>query len=332
MIDLVYTWCDSADRIWNAKREAAAKACGLSVGSAANAECRFVGNDEIRFSLRSAERCVPWVRTVFLVIDDDITPPAWLRLDHPKLRIVRLSEIMPSKLLPCFCSGTIEHHLARIPDLAERFIYANDDMMFYRPLKPSFFFAADGYPKFRFGGEKEPLPDEEKTNYHLNIEVSDALARREYGLSCKALNQALARYPHHCVDAYRKSDLLACYARFAAVLEKSFDFPFRSPDKVQRIIYAYDAIANGHGHFRPARFRIGGGRPWYKRLLRPGWADTLQFYGSRWRTGLVMLEKWRPGAFCFNDTLDVTDADRQWLRSVYEGLFPGRSTFEKEEA
>lgn len=327
-VDLVYTWCDSADPVWNAKRLAAASACGLSVGAPANAACRFAGHDELKYSLRSAEKCAPWVRKVFLVVDDDGALPPWLRLDHPKLRIVRHSEILPPEFLPCFCSGTIEHHLARIPDLAETFIYANDDMMFYRPLKASFFFARDGWPYFRFGGQRKPVEAAAKTNYHLNIERADALAA-ELAPS-EELRQAQARWPHHCIDAYRKSDLLDCFARFRENLLPTFAFPFRSPDKVQRILYAYDAIARGHGHFRYARRWMSTERPWYRRLLQPCRVESLQFYDDGWKNGVAFLEKWKPGLFCFNDTENQTAADHERLQGVYESLFPAPSSFERK--
>ena len=118
-IDLVYTWCDSADPVWNARRLATMEAFDLVPDPAANAACRYAANDELRYSLRSAERCVPWVRRVFLVIADDATPPKWLRLDHRKLQIVRLGEILPDPSKPCFCSDAIEHRLAFIPGLSE---------------------------------------------------------------------------------------------------------------------------------------------------------------------------------------------------------------------
>ena len=274
---------------------------------------------------------VPWVRRVFIVIDDDIAPPAWLRLDHPRLRIVRLSEIMPPEALPCFCSGTIEHHIARIPGLAERFVYSNDDCLFYRPLKQSFFFAGDGYPIFRFGGTRSPGAEAHKLNYNYisNMERADALIRAAYPAPGRELAAAMSRYPHHCIDAYLKGDLMETYGRFRAELEPTFSFPFRSPDKVQRCVYAYDAIARGHGHFRLARFRVKEQRAWWKRLLRPGYADSLQFFGDGWKTGPEMLRKWRPGVFCFNDTEAVTDEDRAWLRRTLEALFPVPSSFEK---
>lgn len=331
-VDLVYTWCDAADAAWRAKKEATARACGLDASSRGNATCRFEGNDEIRYALRSAEKYVPWVRKVHLVIDDDITPPAWLKLDHPRLNVVRLSEIMPPAALPCFCSGTIEHHLARIPGLAERYVYSNDDCMFNRPVGPDFFFARDGYPRFRFGGLRNPSPEARQANYNYicNLEAADRLARAACPGPNRDLARALSRYPHHCIDAYVTQDVLDCRARLDDVLTPTFRFPFRSPDKIQRVIYAYDAIARGHGHFRLARFRVQERRAWWKRLLRPGYADSLQFFGDGWRTGLDMLRKWRPGVFCFNDTETVTADDRRWLRGACESLFPARSSFEKE--
>ena len=330
-IDLVYTWCDASDAAWRAKKDATAAAYGLAATARGNAACRFEGNDEIRFAMRSAERFVSWVRRVFLVIDDDITPPSWLRTDHPKLRIVRLSEIMPPDFLPCFCSGTIEHHLAYIPGLAKRFIYSNDDCMFSRPLTPSFFFARDGYPRFRFGGLRNPGAEAREANYNYicNLERADGLMR-ESGISRDAdLEKAMSRYPHHCIDAYCTADLIETHERYKDVLAPTFKFPFRSPDKVQRVIYAYDAIARGHGHFRLARFRVKEKRAWWKRLLRPGYADSLQFFGDGWKTGVEMLRKWRPGVLCFNDTEVATDEDRAWLRRTLENLFPVASSFEK---
>ena len=327
-VDLVYTWCDSADEKWNAKRRMAAEAVGLPVDAEANLACRYAANDELRFSLRSAELNVPWVRRVFLVIDDDISPPRWLRLDNPRLQIVRLGEIMPCPAKPCFCSDSIEHRLAFIPDLSERFMYSNDDCMFGRPLAPSFFFARDGFPRFRFDCVRKE-PEGGGRTYWRNLVNSERLVRGQCPDAGKVLGEALSRNPHHCVDAYRKSDVLETYARYRKEIEPMFDYPFRQDGNVQRIVYAYDALARGHGHFRLARFRIQDGRPWYKRLLRPGYADSLSFVREKWKTGPAQLRKWKPGVFCFNDTLGITDADREWVRGVYEELFPGKSSFEK---
>ena len=327
-VDLVYTWCDAADPVWNARRLATMRKYDLVPVPSVNGDCRYIANDELRFSFRSAEMYVPWVRKVFLVIADDATPPVWLRLDHPKLRIVRLGEVLPDPSKPCFCSDAIEHRLAFIPDLADRFLYANDDMFFGRMLDETFFFARDGFPKFRFGGQR--IGSSVYATYVRNLDNATSLVRENvHGKISCGLSEAFARYPHHCIDAYRKSDILDAYARYRDRIEPMYGYPFRKDSNVQRVLYAYDAIARGHGHFRLARFRVKEKRAWWKRLLRPGYADSLQFFGDGWKTGMEMLRKWKPGLFCFNDTEAATDEDRAWLRTALESLFPVPSTFEK---
>jgi len=329
-IDLVYTWCDAADPVWNARRLATMRVFNLVSDPSANGDCRYFANDELRFSFRSAEMYVPWVRNVFLVIADDATPPAWLNVGHAKLRIVRLGEILPDPSKPCFCADLIESRLAFIPGLAERFLFSNDDTFFARPLSPDFFYARDGYPFFRFGGDRKPSCEAAYPTYVRTLERSASLAR-EANRGCHADDflKALGRYPHHNVDAYRKSDVLETYRAFIRHIEPMYEYPFRSPNHVHRVLYAYNAIARGHGHFRLARFRVKGERAWWKRLLRPGYADSLQFFGDGWKTGVEMLRKWRPGLFCFNDTEAATDEDRAWLRKTLESLFPVPSSFEK---
>lgn len=327
-IDIVYTWCSDADAVWRNKKNAAAKACGLADDFAGNADCRFADNDDLKYSLRSLELYVPWVRKVFLVIDDDITPPAWIKKDHPKLRIVRLGEIMLDPKMPCFCSDSIEHRLAFIPDLAEHYLYSNDDCLFGRRLAPSFFFGRGGCPVFRFGKLRRGY-NEQPSIYLKNLDRAERLVADRYPLMSRQLDEALRRYPHHCIDAYVKQDVLRTYETFRTDIEPQFAYPFRREENVQRLIYALDALARGHGRFRLARFRLND-RPWYKRLLRPGYADSLQFYGESWRSAADMLRRFRPGVFCFNDTETQQEADRVWLRRQYETLFPRASSFERE--
>lgn len=331
-IDIVYTWCSDADAVWRAKRTAAAKACGLAGDAGGNAACRFIDNDDLKYSFRSLDLYVPWVRKVFLVIDDDITPPAWLRLDHPKLRIVRLKEIMPDPGKPCFCSDSIEHRIAFIADLSEHYLYSNDDCLFYRTVGPSFFFTSDGYPKFRFAGQRDPHSPGVHILYESNLLRAETLVRERHERLSRSCEMAMARYPHHCIDAYRRSDVQDIYSAYRDVIEPMFDYPFRRPENVQRIVYAFESLLRGHGVFRLARFRLQSDRPWYKRLLRPGYADSLQFHGEGWLTAMDMLRRFRPGVFCFNDTESKNANDRRWLRTQYELLFPAPSSFEQEDA
>lgn len=141
-IDMVYLWCDGSDPAFAAE----AKAHGVGTGGS-----RFVDCGELRYSLRSVERFAPWVRTIHLVTNGQV--PAWLRRDHPKIRLVTHRDIFAwPEHLPTFSSVAIEQHIHRIPGLTEHFLYANDDCLFGCPLQPGHFFTSDGRAKLGMSG------------------------------------------------------------------------------------------------------------------------------------------------------------------------------------
>ena len=145
-IDLVYLWVDGNDVEWlNKKHTFLGKGTNLNTESLSNA--RNANNDELKFSLRSVEQHAPWLRTIIIVTDGQT--PGWLDVLHPKIRIVDIREILPPEALPCYNSVIIEHFLYKIPNLAEHFLYANDDMFFNANLAPTFFFNKNGLPIVR---------------------------------------------------------------------------------------------------------------------------------------------------------------------------------------
>ena len=319
-IDLVYVWCWDGDPNWLAKRRAVAERHGVVSRSISNMSCRYRGGDMIRFSLASAARNAPWIANVFIVVDDDQSLPDWPAFRDGKMRVVRLAEIIPGRFLPTFCSDTIEHHVARIPDLSESFLYANDDMLFWDEVAPSFFFAPDGYPYLRFGAPRKPTSDPGEKPYRQWLDNADRLVVGAFG--CRPGRRSpIGRLPHHNVDAYLKSDLLACYDRFHDEIEAAFDNPFRNPKSVQRVVYSDYASAVGHGHFRRATFNTNARAAWWRRLL-PSWADSLQIAPGRWREAPELFARFHPKLVCFNDGPGTTDEDFSWLRGYLEGVFP----------
>ena len=56
-----------------------------------------------------------------------------LEPDHPKLHIVNHRDFIPEEYLPTFSSHAIELNMHRIPDLAEHFLYFNDDVYLMKP-------------------------------------------------------------------------------------------------------------------------------------------------------------------------------------------------------
>jgi hypothetical protein len=153
-IDVVIASVDGRDRKHRAKRRRfLANPGGDARPERRTADTRrFSDNDEIRFCLRSIRNYAPWVRTIWLVTDDQV--PAAIdrqRAEQDNIRVVDHREIFRGheELLPTFNSLSIETMLWRIEGLADRFLYFNDDMMFVGPVEPTDFFSSQGRVSLR---------------------------------------------------------------------------------------------------------------------------------------------------------------------------------------
>lgn len=147
-VDIVYTWVDGEDPEWlKAKTDVQAElGIETDAGSAA-ADERFRSRDELKYSLRSVEAYAPWVRKIHIVTASQC--PDWLNVDHPKLELVDHKDIYrdPS-WLPTFNSSGIETQLHRVPGLADKFIYFNDDFFLGQTTKVTDFFYGNGVLKY----------------------------------------------------------------------------------------------------------------------------------------------------------------------------------------
>jgi hypothetical protein len=138
-VDLVYLWVEGQDPAHRAKRNHWLREYGLDP-VIFNPDVRYIESDELKYSLRSAEAFLPWIRKVFIVTDQQV--PSWLDVSNPKVRVVDHTEIASDPgTLPTFNSKAIAAQLHNIPDLAEHFILANDDTFFGQPCRVGDFFA-----------------------------------------------------------------------------------------------------------------------------------------------------------------------------------------------
>lgn len=318
-IDLVYLWVDGNDPAWLAKKNAFLPA-DRRVDPQIAGECRFVENDELRYSLRSVEKYAPWIRRIYIISDDQT--PAWLDTSNPRVRMVSHREIMPEEILPVFNSCTIELFLPRIPGLAEHFLYANDDMFFNEPVGPDFFFDAKGRPIVRLKLQSLRKHDED-IYCHTLIRMQQLVGKR-YG-RCTRLA------PHHNIDAYRRTDFLECCAEFHDELQPTMQARFRTRDDWQRSLVLYHALARKQATLRcVTRFN----------KLRNPWQRLRAVFGagcgsdSRCIPMIIpdlesVIEKYAPSLFCLNDDARMTDEDRLRVRAFLEKRFPEKSAFEK---
>jgi hypothetical protein len=152
-VDIVYTWVDGSDESLMSVKNFYAGLHGNSIGKA-NDNDRFEINDELRYSLRSLEKFFPRFRKVFIVAADG-QYPSFLVPEHPQLQVVKHSEIIPAQYLPTFNSLVIESFLHKIPDLSERYVYFNDDIMLNRKMN---FFDSTGKPELGYVTHSTAIP------------------------------------------------------------------------------------------------------------------------------------------------------------------------------
>ena len=138
-VDAVVTWVDASCPLWQEARTryaADAPAFRFSPPEAPEAE--------VDLCLSLLIQNLPWLRRIWLVTMRPQRPSCLSRSElKDMVSVVHHDEFFPcTASLPTFSSTTIEAHFWRIQDLAERFIYFNDDMYVLRPLPKSIFFDA----------------------------------------------------------------------------------------------------------------------------------------------------------------------------------------------
>lgn len=138
-IDFIITWVDMHDPEW---QKDFIKYSGKESGNAVSI-ARFRDYGLIRYWFRAVEKFCPWVRKIHFVTCGQ--HPEWLDPDHPKLAFVDHEDYMPHEALPMFNSSLLELFFHKIPDLAEHFVYFNDDFFPISPIEPERFFQ-DGLP------------------------------------------------------------------------------------------------------------------------------------------------------------------------------------------
>lgn len=139
-IDFVVLWVDGSDPEWlKEKNKYAHREKGESLVSLSDARFRDWGI--FKYWFRAVEKYAPWVHKVHLVTYGHL--PDFLNVKSDKLNVVTHNQIMEASDLPTFSSCAIEVNIGKIPGLAEKFVYFNDDMFLTSPVKPEDFFVND---------------------------------------------------------------------------------------------------------------------------------------------------------------------------------------------
>jgi len=302
-VDLVYMWVDGNDPAWLAKKQ-------RFMDKKTNIAGRFQDNQELKYSLRSVEKHLPWIRKIFIVTDGQI--PSFLNVSHPKIEVIDHSQIIPQENLPLFNSISIEYNIYKIPGLSEHFLLANDDTFVNADLSPSFFFQ-DGIPVMRMVYNPfMELKLKLKKALKLRVNTHRLAIENAYKLFKEKFNVFYPISQHHNIDAYLKSDFKAVVEEvFKEELAAVLSNRFRAKTDIQRVLVNYFGLVNKRGILK----YVGRKESGRMRVHRTNYQEY--------------IAKYNPQLFCINDSEHATDAHRAQVEPFLKKLFPLKSAFEK---
>lgn len=307
-IDLVYLWVNSNDPKWREKKQKYDSSISIC-NSDSVSDCRFIDNDELKYSLRSVEKNLPWINKIYIVTDNQT--PSWLNTDNEKIKIVDHTEIIPSEYLPLYNSCAIETRIPYIKGLSEHFIYANDDMLFWQSIDKELFFK-DGKPIYQAG--KKILNKKYKHLYGYTI-------TRAYKLIKERFNIDIPYFPHHNADPYRKSLCLECEKEFQEDYNITLNNRFRDFSDIQRTIIMYYSIAKDGAILNKEKKNI------FTKLFSKKPQISLAYDTKP--SNIKKIKEANCYLLCLNDSRKTTEKSREDAKKFLEEKFPQKSQFEK---
>jgi hypothetical protein len=280
-IDLVYTWVDGDDAEHLKKRK---KWQNILHGRGATSTIRFSNNGELRYSMRSVYKFLPWIKHIYIITDGQ--RPPWLNTDHNRIRIVDHKEVFKDhSCLPSFSSNAIEANIDNIEGLSEYFIYMNDDCFINKLQSKRRFFSEDGkciiYTN-RQNVSKDGIS--RKTPPH-----KAALRNSNKLLDQQFIREGRKKVIHQAIPCL-KSVIKYCKKVFVDQIYKNCKSKFRSNDSLAmtNLLYPYASIYMNKG----------------KRLTHI--SQIFSSLNSNMLNNAVKLqriENENPDFFCFNDMI-----------------------------
>lgn len=204
-VDVVYTWVDSYDP----EREVD------KYSSDVDARYRFNEKQELKYSLRSLIKNMNWYNTIYIVVKDGQRPP-FINFNHPRIKLVNHSEIIPQEHLPLFNSVSIEYFLHKIPGLSDWYIYFNDDIFVNRKIDTNWFFEGD-VPVVNINDKKyEKIDVDTPTRYEHYSLITNSI-RKMNKILCMNYNYIPMHTPSPCYKPWEEEliDLLKSNGLFS---------------------------------------------------------------------------------------------------------------------
>ncbi len=295
-VDAVYTWVDGRDPSFRAALRRYASDSTEEQDAPGVGLYRYRNNGELRFSLRSLFAFAPWVRRIHILTNGQV--PSWLYRLHPRVHLVTHAEVFPErKDLPTFNSNAIEMYLHRIPGLARRFVYFNDDVFLGRAIRESDFFLPNAGQKIFLQDTLLPGDCAHGSARDRACAYTQAVLTRLWGQP-----PAPRLLPAHAPQPYDRDRLAHLECLLHDEVRRTAAHRFRSGnDLVLNVLYGYmlDQAPEERGHHEVQVLPERSSQYCFLMLQnKPLWALR----------ALADIVRKRPAFFCINDDLGDVSA------------------------
>ena len=322
-IDFVIPWVDGDDPEWISEYNKYSKTIKKTDDARS---IRYKDYGLLKYWFRSIEKNAPWVRKIHFITNGQ--KPSWLNIDHPKLNWVKHQDYIPKEYLPVFSANPIEINMHRIKDLAEHFVYFNDDMYLLKPVKPSFFFSKKGLPLdsaimscISYFGISHIIVNDMEI---INREFSKKKVLHKYFYKWFSLKYGLENYRNivllpwsqftgflepHLPQAFLKKTFFEVWGKYPVPLELTNSNRFRSIEDVNQYLFRNWQLCKGE--FKQTNLRRRG------RYFCMSQIESIRKH----------IKKTKYPMICINDDTEDYDMSKEVI-AIMESLFYEKSQFE----
>lgn len=324
-IDFVIPWVDGSDPCWIQEFN---KFCPEEKRIHDVSVIRYRDYGLLRYWFRGVEKFAPWVRKIHFITCGQ--KPDWLNLEASKLHWVKHEDYIPHEYLPVFSANPIELLMYKIPDLADRFVYFNDDFFLTSPVSKKFFFnrglpcdAAIMNALSVHGIGHMVLNDLQVINNKFN---KNCVLKRHpfkffnpsYGLM-QLRTICLLPWPKftgfvdfHFANSFLKSTLQEVWSNYEEELTNTVKNKFRSYADINQWVFRYWQLCSGD--FSPCNMKRG--RKYFSID-----SDVSEIVNS--------ISKGKYKEIVLNDA-ECTDFDKRMeeIKKAFDRLLPNKSSFE----
>ena len=318
-IDIVIPWVNPSDPIWYNEYKSACK----NFNGDKNPQ-RIRDFEIFNYWFRAVEKNMPWVRYIHLFLYGESQIPTWLNVNNPKLKIHYHNEIIPEKYLPTYNSVLYFRYYHKLKDLAEKFIYLEDDIFALNPTEITDFFENDipkACSKTSLQINSNPVNERNMTlagiRYpHQSYDMFQLMVKNTLGLCSKYTHKPFKIYKNtHVGIACLKTESQQIFTDLDETLNKYFkNNKFRNQNNVV-CEWLYNMIRLNNGNFK----EIDSSKMKY-----------MEIYDERFYKEFF---KYVPSIkiLCMNDILKPNanfNLTKERLKLCLNTLFPNKSTFE----